>query len=409
MTERRYPPDWDRWLLPTSAAAVSTPDEPPRSDAYLRGRENIGALKVYSAAELAARVDARGPRKWLLRGIWPAGDYGVMAAEPKAQKTWTAYDIAVSVAAGVDWLAFIKVETIGPVLIFVGEGGEEETVRRMRAIAASKGLRFEDLRIAIVTRAPHLSDQDHLDEMAAHIDRIRPVLVILDPLYLSAGGANGASLYDMGAVLERPQHLCQAVGASLLVVHHSNRKEGKGASRISGAGPAEWGRVLITAAVKSRRRDPQTWETTVVTEMDIIGGGIAGGDLRVTRRIRVDSTEPDDLNAPLEYHVIAEWSDPGGDDDGDQAADDPLSKLRPAARRVLTVLRATTGEMTVSTIGDEIAKAAVGTTDSPLKARTIQDGLKALREAGFADKVDGHGFADLWFALRPEEDAPNAA
>jgi RecA-family ATPase len=211
------------------------------------------ALPVRRFVDLAAAVDGRGPRRWLVRGVWPAGDYGVLGGEPKAQKTWNADDLAVSVASGTPWLGAVPVETSGPVIVFAGEGGDGNVVRRIRAIATGRGIQPESLPLWICSRAPHLTDEAHLAELAHVIAEVRPVLVVLDPLYLAAGGANGADLYAMGKLLERPQHLCQAVGAALLVVTHYNRsRDLKGAARFTGAGPAEWGRVLIAAEIVSR-------------------------------------------------------------------------------------------------------------------------------------------------------------
>ena len=81
-----------------------------------------------------------------------------------------------------------------------------------------------------------------MGELADMIARVGPVLVMLDPLYLAASGADKGDLYGMGALLERPQHLCQEAGAALLVVHHFNRQAGGDATgcpapdRPSGAG-----------------------------------------------------------------------------------------------------------------------------------------------------------------------------
>ena len=81
---------------PARLAAVEV--EPPQQ----RGTADL--LPFRSLADLCRDVDAAGPRRWLIRGIWPAGAYGVHAAEPKAGKTWNALDLAVSVASGTPWL-----------------------------------------------------------------------------------------------------------------------------------------------------------------------------------------------------------------------------------------------------------------------------------------------------------------
>lgn len=75
-------------------------------------------------AELRARLAAAGECRYMLRGLWPEGTYGVLAAEPKAQKTWAAVDMAVSVASGTPWLGHVPVDAPGPVLFFYGESGD---------------------------------------------------------------------------------------------------------------------------------------------------------------------------------------------------------------------------------------------------------------------------------------------
>lgn len=270
-------------------------------------REHAGdkGLSFISLADLCAEVDAQGPRKWLLRGVWPAGDYGVHAAEMKAQKTWNTVDVAVSVASGTPWLGSIEVDTQGPVLMLAGEGSRSNLVRRIRGVCASRDLKAEDLPIVICTRAPHLDDAVHRGQIAEQLLAVKPVLVTLDPLYLAARGASGSNLYEMGERLETVQLLCQAADASLWVVHHHNRATGRtGAMRISGAGAAEWGRVLITAEVKKRQKDAETKQTIVTTKLDIIGGEVADQDYTVTRTIRAE--DPDNLDSPFFYAVRAE-------------------------------------------------------------------------------------------------------
>ena len=56
-----------------------------------------------------------------------------------------------------------------------------------------------------------------LAAIQAELEAHPAALVILDPLYLAAAGASGANLYDMGAVLQAIQGVCQAAGCALLV------------------------------------------------------------------------------------------------------------------------------------------------------------------------------------------------
>jgi 5S rRNA maturation endonuclease (ribonuclease M5) len=354
-------------------------DEPP-SEAVLQFR---------TLAELCARVDTAGPRRWLIRGIWPAATYGVHGAPMKAQKSWNAFDAAVSVASGTDWLGAFPVDDPGPVIIFAGEGGEAAIVRRLRAICAARNLRAEDLPIVICTRAPHLANDAHLQLMADQLAAVQPRLVVLDPLYLAAGGADGKDLYAMGRLLERPQHLCDHAGTALLVVTHYNRQQGSGPARLTGAGPAEWGRILIGAQVLSRHTDPDTKATSVLAQLDVMGGEVPDQTFRVKRVIAAD--DPDDLDSPLSYRVEIL------DDDAEGVADAAGRDLPPATAKLLEALRAIAPEpapQTSKVLVDWIAaKYSRG-----LKRETVSRSLNDLARHGLADSLTQDG-TKLWYAL----------
>ena len=371
----RYPAGRSEGYERTSPAVIDDLDEATPRPAV---------LEFATLAELCARVDEAGPRRYLIRGIWPAGAYGVHAAEMKAQKTWNADDLAVSVASGTDWLGAHPVDDPGPVVIFAGEGGEASVVRRVRAICASRGLRAEDLPVTVCTRAPHLSDLAHMAVFAEHVRAVRPRLVLLDPLYLSLGGADGKDLYGMGRLLERPQILCDQLGASLLVVTHFNRGGRSGAGRITGAGPAEWGRVIIGAEVKSRHTDPVTKATTVLAQLDVIGGEVPDQTFRVKRVVVAD--DPDDLDSPLRYtvEVTDDVDDPAGSGDD----------LPPAARKLLEALRARDGSGTGSQLVDWIA----GKYGHGLTRETVSRQMSQLADRGLVDCLgDEPGKAKTWF------------
>jgi hypothetical protein len=386
-----------RWLLachgPCAAHDVRVVlglNEPPwpAEDGQASEPSAAPVLAFRSLAQLCAEVDGAGPRRYLIRGIWPADAYGVHAAEPKAGKTWNALDLAVSVASGTPWLGQHPVEVSGPVVVFAGEGGDGNLVRRMRGIASARGLVADQLPIDVCTRAPRLADEEHMQAMADHLATVRPVLVVLDPLYLAAGGADGKDLYAMGKLLEGPQHLCQQVGAALFVVTHFNRsRDLRGADRMTGAGPAEWGRVLISASVVSRHTDPVTKATTVLTELDVRGGEVPDQTLRIRRT--VTAVDPDDLDSPLTYAVDTPSAA--------EPAADGLGGLTPAGAKLLAALDQLAGEpATIGALVDAIA-AAHG---HGLKRPTCSTELNKLRERGLADYLDtGSGRERLWYRV----------
>src|SRR5882757_7857943 len=97
-------------------------------------------LTFHALADMAAEVDAMGEPAFLFEPVVVAGDYGVMSAEDKAWKTWGGLDAAVSAASGLPWMGKFPCHCPGTVLVFYGEGGRRKVVRRIRAIAMSKGL-----------------------------------------------------------------------------------------------------------------------------------------------------------------------------------------------------------------------------------------------------------------------------
>jgi hypothetical protein len=218
------------------------------------------------------------------------------------------------------------------------------------------------------------------NELAAH----PATLVVLDPLYLAAAGASGANLYDMGAVLQAIQGVCQAAGCALLVVTHWNKTgDGRGADRISGAGPAAWARVICSVSVDHRASDDDG-ASRVLLGFELIGGEIADTRFRIRRRVRAD--DPADLGSPLFYSVEML----AGDDDQD--LDPAAAGLSPSRQWVLAALQAGGEMQTVKQLGDRLAE-----TGRPLKPRTIQTALGELEAAGLArGSEEGNGRARYW-------------
>jgi hypothetical protein len=376
------------------------PEAPPEDDEPQREPDLVFRV----LADIAADVDSRPPRPWLFKPVIVSGDYGVMSAQDKAGKTWGILDASVSCAGGLDWLGIFPAGDPGPVLVFLGEGSDSKMLRRIRAVARAKGLtkdQADALPIIACFRAPQLGDAQHRHYVRRAVEHYRPKLVIIDPLYLAAGGANGADLYAMGVLLGSIQHIVQSVGASLLISHHWNKTgEGNGHSRSSGVGPGAWGRFLISVAVLNSRTDKETQETTVRLKWMFKGDEIPETETTIVRRVRAE--DPEDLNSPMHYSVEQV--------DGDVTEDDQtppeLVGLRPAAVRVLDVLGAASHPISVKGIGDRLAESKDG--KGPLKARTIQDALRQLAERKLADDTTLPGTGALWLALAPRE-ATNAA
>ncbi len=333
------------------------------------------ALEILELDEVLERVDEAGPPTWLVESLWPGDAYGVIGAEDKAGKTWAALDLAVSVASGTSWLGGFACPTPGPVLLFLGEGGERSFLRRLEAVCSSRGLTIADLigRLRACFRVPRLRDRDHLSLLETELAQHPPRLIVLDPLYLAAAGAHGSDLYEMGEVLGAVQQLAQQAGTALVVTTHWNKTGiGNGPERFTGVGPGAWGRVLASAAVE-RRGQEADGSSVVQLRWEFRGSEIPDAVFRVRRRVR--SEDPTSLTARMYYDV--EVTSEGEDLDGSSEA------------RILATLEgAGLDGLTPREIGDALAVDGRG---KPLTLRTIQRVLAELVAAGRIDGEKGDG------------------
>lgn len=317
---------WDKTGRKDAASATPPPSSFTRTTPVDKDDLSIDESDVvedeptqtfYRLGDLIAEVDAMPPPTYLVEGVIPQGDYGVISADNKAGKTFVMMDLALSVAAGVPWVNLFPVNETGPVLIFVGEGGKRKIVRRVRAIARFKGIpdhQLFGLPIEISERAPKLMDESVLDELRVKVAELRPRLVIIDPLYLAASGANTASLVEMGSLLEKAQHIAQRVGAALVISHHTKKaaadtkNEEAPHLRTSGVGINEWGRFLIAIQVLIKKvLDHGTGKSETVTKWHLRGDEVA--DLEYSFSMKVHVEDKSDLTSPMHYEMNPETED----------------------------------------------------------------------------------------------------
>ena len=349
---------------------------------------------LMTAGEIGAEVDAMPPAQWLWRRVWPADGYGVVSASWKVGKTFMQIDAAISAASGTPWLSLFEAQRTGTVVVFAGEGGKRKLTRRGRAVAAHYGVDWDTLPIYLAERVPKMGDAHQVELLAKVVAELQPVLVIIDPLYLAVGGdADSTKLAQMGDRLEPAQRACQDSDAALMLVHHNKRdKSAKGSEAMSGAGPAEWGRVLITAELKAKTVDIETQRSDAHIALTLEGDELAGGEYRFRRRVWVD--DPDSLGSPMHYVVEPIANEVGVTSDG----------LRISQRRVLDALTALGDWRNKHEIGDYLANDGQG---SPLRQRTI---LEACAELVGLSRIEAHqdgaGTARSW-RITQEDDLCN--
>ena len=183
-------------------------------------------------------------QEWLVDGLWGREAVGIVGGEPKCGKSFLALDLAVAVAAGVPCLRRFETDQPGPVLMFAAEDAGHIVRRRLQGIAAAAGARFETLDIAVidvpVLRLDHRSDRQRLEET---VERIRPHLVVLDPLVRLHGVDENAVADiapDPGLPARSPAPLrgprsCSSTTPARAAQHDRARRSGEARSCTPGA------------------------------------------------------------------------------------------------------------------------------------------------------------------------------
>ncbi|WP_162648028.1 ATP-binding protein [Rhodococcus pyridinivorans] len=175
-----------------------------------------------SARELAQPVP---PMEWLVRGVWPRNSFGPMGGEKKTLKSYNLLSMSVAVASGEPLFGEFKVESPGPVIYYVGEGGRVPFQRRVQAIARAYGVDLAELPLDAVFEVGSLDSPEFTDELKRKLDEIQPELVILDPLYaFHPAGVEAQNLYERGRMLAQLSAL--TANETALVVADHFRKTG---------------------------------------------------------------------------------------------------------------------------------------------------------------------------------------
>ena len=172
----------------------------------------------------ASQLDTAGPQtQWLVEGLWTEQAVGILGGEPKCCKSFLALDLAVSVASGTACLRQFPVRRQGTVLLFPAEDSLPVVRQRLEGICAAAQVSLAACPIEVIT-APALrldlpADRQRLSDT---VQRLRPVMLILDPLIrLHRLDENDAS--QIAALLSFLRELQRQYKLAVLLVHHARK------------------------------------------------------------------------------------------------------------------------------------------------------------------------------------------
>jgi len=172
------------------------------------------------------------PLEWLIKGLLPKGELGIIFGASGSGKTFLILDLLFAVARGVDWRGR-KVKQ-GRVVIVAAEGGNGIGMR-IEAYARYYNIDMRTVDMHIITAAPNYMDGDDVSELIAEIKQLGNVMIIAtDTLAQVSPGANENTSEDMGRVLRNVKLIHEATDAMNLLVHHAGKDLSKGSRGWSG-------------------------------------------------------------------------------------------------------------------------------------------------------------------------------
>lgn len=155
----------------------------------------------------------------IIEGILHKGSKMSLSGNSKAYKTWLYADLAISVAAGSDWLGFNTIK--GKVLYVNFEIQEFAWHERINTICNSKGIKLQPGMLHFWNLKGHAcSFRQLIPKIIEHVYNDGFDLIIIDPIYKMLGGADENSATDIAELLNSFDRLVAETGAALAYAHH---------------------------------------------------------------------------------------------------------------------------------------------------------------------------------------------
>lgn len=187
---------------------------------------------------------------WMIKDFWMKRSRGIVAGEPKSFKSTLVMDMALSVATGEPFMGQ-EVEQTGPVLYVQNENAHWIMKDRFEKMLLTKGLVGKvsgtgkkiqvqwppNIHFHMINQQNFLLDQEeHQEYLEKLVKKLKPELVVFDPLYLMFQG-DVSSSQELFPILQWMLNLGNDGNCSVIVIHHYNKSgEGKrGGQRMLGS------------------------------------------------------------------------------------------------------------------------------------------------------------------------------
>lgn len=297
---------------------------------------------------------------WLVKGFWGRRSHGIVAGMPKCFKSTLVHDLVVSVASGKPFLGKYPVLDPGPVIVVQNENADYVMKDRTEKLILHRGLQGnvniikekvkvdfpEELPISFINQQGFiLTNADHRQELESLIAEVRPVLVVLDPLYLMFDGDLN-SAQDLNPVLNWLLYLKNEYKTSVMLIHHYN----KGGAGVAKGGSRMMGSIILYGWVESAwylSKEESGEDNSSDSPVDISSKDPAV--VTMNREFRMAGAYPE-----IDIHLkMGEMGDPSYDVDVTLAGEHSLKKDN-VKEDILNLLQTSTAPMSRRKLADSL-------------------------------------------------------
>lgn len=249
--------------------------------------------------------------RWLIEPLWLAQGVGLVGGAPKSCKSWLGLEMATSLATQTPCLGAYEPKTSGPVLIYMAEDAQHMVRQRLEALCRHRSLPLSALNVYVITADQlRLDTPDDQRRLEACVDRLRPVMVLLDPLVrMHRIDENRAD--EVSVLLAFLRCLQRRYETAVVLVHHT-RKNGSASQpgqALRGSGDLHAFGDSNLYLRRARDRLVLTFEHRAAKAPDPVELALNGSDTPYLEVVGRHQPPADDL-APAVLTTLAEAAGP---------------------------------------------------------------------------------------------------
>lgn len=211
-----------------AASVISLFDDAPKASTQKK-------LEYHSLSLIELR--SRPEPEWIIEGLLPEGEFGVMYGKHSAGKTFLACDAALSIALGRPFMG--RAVKQGQIYYVAAEDNRGVGMR-LGSAADIGGVLNAPIRTLVTP--PVLRDKDSQRALMEELKRFSPLSVVFfDTLASVIPGADENSAKDMSEVIDFCKYISRKTKALVIVIHHETKTGGmRGSSSIPAAADVIW-------------------------------------------------------------------------------------------------------------------------------------------------------------------------